>query len=134
MTSIEDSVSTVPRQALPLCIMLPMGLWFELPDTWANRRGAMILLRGLRQRDGRPLVTYEHLAQELGYADRRNVHNFWAEFEAVDRTWPPSCNAARKSMPRWWSVASRYGRLTLCGRVPKSTPSSNGAGPSTAST
>jgi transposase-like protein len=59
-----------------------MGLWFELPDTWANRRGAMILLRGLRRRDGWPLVTYEHLAQALGYADRRNVHNFWAEFEA----------------------------------------------------
>jgi hypothetical protein len=28
------------------------------------------------------LVTYEHLAHALGYADRRNVHNFWAEFEA----------------------------------------------------
>jgi transposase-like protein len=42
----------------------------------------MILLRGLLRRDGWPLVTYEHLAQELGYADRRNVHNFWAEFEA----------------------------------------------------
>jgi len=62
--------------------MLPMGMWFELPDTWTNRRGAMILLRGLHQRDGRPLVTYEYLAQALGYADRRNVHNFWAEFEA----------------------------------------------------
>ncbi len=82
MTPTEDSVSTAPRQALPLCIMLPMGMWFALPDTWANRRGAMILLRGLHQHDGRPLVTYEYLAQALGYADRRNVHNFWAEFEA----------------------------------------------------
>jgi hypothetical protein len=59
-----------------------MGLWFELPDTPANRRGAMILLRGLHRRDGWPLVTYERLAQQLGYADHRNVHNFWAEFEA----------------------------------------------------
>ena len=82
MTLPEDTVLTAPRQTQPLCIMLPMGLWFELPDTWANRRGAMILLRGLHQRDGRPLVTYEYLAQALGYADRRNVHNFWAEFEA----------------------------------------------------
>jgi transposase-like protein len=62
-----------------------MGLWFERPDTWANRRGAMILLRGLPRRDGWPLVTYEHLAHALGYADRRNVHNFWAEFEACGR-------------------------------------------------
>ena len=83
MTQTEDSASTEPRQPATLCVLLPMGLWFELPDTWANRRGAMILLRGLRLRDGWPLVTYEHLAQALGYADRRNVHTFfWSEFEA----------------------------------------------------
>ncbi|RPJ36660.1 MAG: DDE domain-containing protein [Planctomycetaceae bacterium] len=82
MTQTEDSGSAAPKQPDTLCILLPMGLWFELPDTWANRRGAMIVLRGLRRRDGWPLVTYEHLAHALGYADRRNVHNFWAEFEA----------------------------------------------------
>jgi transposase-like protein len=82
MTLREDTGSPDLRQPDTLCILLPMGLWFELPDTWANRRGAMILLRGLRRRDGWPLVTYEHLAHALGYADRRNVHNFWAEFEA----------------------------------------------------
>jgi hypothetical protein len=53
-----------------------MGLWFELPDTPANRRGAMILLRGLPRRDGWPWVTDERLAQQLGDADRRKVHNF----------------------------------------------------------
>ncbi len=82
MTQMEDTGSGQPRQPETLQILLPMGLWFALPDTWANRRGAMILLRGLHRRDGWPLVTYEHLAQEMGYADRRNVHNFWAEFEA----------------------------------------------------
>jgi hypothetical protein len=82
MTHTEDSGSTEPRQPDTLCILRPMGLWFARPDTWANRRGAMILLRGLRRRDGWPLVTYEHLAPALGYADRRNVHNFWAEVEA----------------------------------------------------
>ena len=81
MTQSEDNGSAQPRQPETFQILLPMGLWFELPDTWSNRRGAMILLRGLHRRDGWPLVTYEHLAQELGYADRRNVHNFWAEFE-----------------------------------------------------
>ena len=82
MTQTDDSGSTAPRQPAPLYSLLPMGLWFALFDTWANRRGAMLLLRGLRRRDGWPLVTYEHLAQALGDADRRNVHNFWAEFEA----------------------------------------------------
>jgi transposase-like protein len=85
MTQSEDTDSAPLRQPETFCILLPMGLWFELPDTWSNRRGAMILLRGLHRRDGWPLVTYEHLAQELGYADRRNVHNFWAEFEACGR-------------------------------------------------
>lgn len=82
MTQSEDTVSAPPRQPPTFCILLPMGLSLTLPDTWANRRGAMIVLRGLLRRDGCPVVTYEHLAQELGYADRRNVHNFWAEFEA----------------------------------------------------
>ena len=82
MTQSEDNGSAQPRQPDTLCILLPMGLWFALPDTWANRRGAMILLRGLHRRDGWPVVTYEHLAHALGYTDRRNVHNFWAEFEA----------------------------------------------------
>src|SRR5256712_5982686 len=82
MTQTEESGSTEPRQPDTLCILLPMGLWFALPDTWANRRGAMIVLRGLRRRAGWPLVTYEHLAHALGSADRRNGHNFWAEFEA----------------------------------------------------
>ena len=82
MIDSEDHGSGQPRPPQTFCLLLPMGLWFELPDTPANRRGAMILLRGLHRRDGWPLVTFEHLAQELGYADRRNVHNFWAEFEA----------------------------------------------------
>ena len=54
MTQSEDSVSTAPRQPQPFCILLPMGLSFTLPDTWSNRRGAMILLRGLLRRDGWP--------------------------------------------------------------------------------
>src|SRR5712691_5295490 len=82
MTPKEDTGSPAPTQADPLCLLLPLGLWLEIPDTWANRRGIMILLRCLRRDDGRPLVTYEHMAQALGYADRRNVHNYWAEFAA----------------------------------------------------
>jgi hypothetical protein len=82
MTLREETGSPDLRQPDTLCILLPMGLWFALPDTWAHRRGAMILWRGLRRRDGWPLVTSEHLAHALGYADRRHVHNFWAECEA----------------------------------------------------
>ena len=65
-----------------LWLPLPGGLWVEMADSWANRRGRMIFLRCLRTAAGRPLVSYERLAEGLGYADRRNVHNFWMEFEA----------------------------------------------------
>jgi transposase-like protein len=82
MTQSHPNGSAPPKPPQTFQLLLPMGLWFELPDTPANRRGAMIVLRGVHRRDGWPLVTYEHLAQQLGYADRRNVHNFWAEFEA----------------------------------------------------
>jgi hypothetical protein len=66
MTQSDDTGSAQPRQPETFCILLPMGLWFALPDTWSNRRGAMIVLRGLHRRDGWPLVTYEPLAQALG--------------------------------------------------------------------
>jgi transposase-like protein len=96
MTQSEDNASAPPRQPKTLQLRLPMGLWFELPDTWSNRRGAMILVRGLHRRDGWPLVTYEHLAREFGYADRRNVHNFWAEFEACGRDLAAFCQRRKK--------------------------------------
>ena len=82
MPPSKDQGSEPPRSPPSFCLLLPMGLWFALPDTPANRRGAMIVLRGLHRRDGWPLVTYEHLAHDLGDADRRNVHNFWAEVVA----------------------------------------------------
>lgn len=82
MTQTENTGLASSKQAPPLCVLLPLGLWLEVPDTWSNRRGMMLLLRWWRRADGRPLVTYEHIAQALGYADRRNVQNFWAEFEA----------------------------------------------------
>ncbi|MGH2542993.1 MAG: hypothetical protein ACRDIB_09360 [Ardenticatenaceae bacterium] len=82
MTQDDPNGSAPPKQPPTFQLFLPMGLWFELPDTPANRRGAIILLRGLHRRDGWPLATDERLAQQLGDADRRHVHNFWAEVEA----------------------------------------------------
>ena len=79
---MEDTAEPGEEQAETIQLKLPGGLWVEMPDTWANRRGLMILLRCLRTAEGRPLVTYDQLAEELGYADRRNVHNFWMEFKA----------------------------------------------------
>jgi transposase-like protein len=83
MTSArEDTGFTEQGQVESLCMDLPGGLRLEVADRWANRRGVMIFLRCLRGPDGQPWMTYEQIAQQLGYADRRNVHNFWAEFQA----------------------------------------------------
>ncbi len=82
MTQREDTVSTEPEQVESLRVTLPGGLLVEVANTWANRRAMMILLRSVQTPDGRSLMTYEQIAHALGYADRRNVHNYWAEFEA----------------------------------------------------
>ena len=78
---MEDTLESPVEQGETVCLKLPGGLWVEMPDRWSNRRGLMILLRCMHTSDGRRLVTFERLAEELGYADRRNVHNFWMEFE-----------------------------------------------------
>src|SRR5918992_4612132 len=92
MTQNHPTGSATPKPPEIFQLFLPMGLWFELPDTPSNRRGAMILLRGLHRRDGWPLVTYERLAQQLGYADRRNVHNL-ALYQHSCHKVQSSCNA-----------------------------------------
>jgi len=82
MTMLENNVPPSWEQVEWLWLTLPGGWWVEIPDTASNRRGLMIFLRCLRTAEGRPVVTFERLAEGLGYADRRNVHNFWMEFEA----------------------------------------------------
>lgn len=79
---LENNVPPSGEQVEWLWLTLPGGWWVEMPDTGSNRRGLMIFLRCLRTAEGRPLVTFERLAEGLGYADRRNVHNYWMEFEA----------------------------------------------------
>ncbi len=76
MTRMEDTPAITAEQGETVCLKRPGGLWVELPDTWSNRRGLMIFLRCMHTSDGRPWVTFERLAEELGYADRRNVPNF----------------------------------------------------------
>ncbi len=114
----EDRDISDEEQVEPLCIKLPGGMWLEITDSWANRRGLMILLRSLRGADGRALMTYDQIAQQLGYADRRNVHNFWMAFQAcgedleaflgrrkkVDEAVVGLCEQIWKAHPLWRAV------------------------------
>lgn len=85
MTQRPDRPNGTLEQEQTVCVRLTEEVRLEFPDTWANRRGLMIFLRCLQDAEGRPLVTYERIADQLGYEDRRNVHNYWAEFQACGR-------------------------------------------------
>jgi len=114
----EDTDFVESEQAEPLQIKLPGGLWLEMADTWSNRRGLMILLRCLRSPDGRALMSHKSIAQALGYADRRNVHNFWMTYEScgqdlgayltrrkkVDAEVVALCEQIWKAHPLWQAV------------------------------
>ena len=111
----EDMVFSALVQVQSLRLPVCEGVVLEMPDSWANRRGVMIFLRCLRDAEGHPLLTYERIAQMLGYPDRRNVHNFWMEFVAcgedleaflgrrkkVDAQVVALCEAIWKEHPLW---------------------------------
>ncbi|NTW17535.1 MAG: hypothetical protein HGA41_08810 [Syntrophaceae bacterium] len=51
------------------------------PDVGKNKKAVLIFLRALRSPEtGKPLLTYQCLADGFGYAARQNVENFVAEF------------------------------------------------------
>jgi len=118
---MKDSAAPCEEQVKTILLKLPGGMWVEMPETGANRRGLMIVLRCLRTAEGRPLVTYERLAEELDYADRRNVHNYWMDFEScgsdleaflvrrkkVDAEGVARCEQIWQGH-LWWSVVQVY--------------------------
>jgi len=54
----------------------------QIADTKSNRKALMVLLRSLRNPvTDRPLFTFKVIADAFGYPDRRNVNNYWRDFE-----------------------------------------------------
>jgi len=48
-----------------------------------NTKSLSIFLRAWRHPEtGKPLFTYQHIADALGYKDRQDTNNFWRQFEA----------------------------------------------------
>ena len=54
---------------------------FNLPDTVSNLKFLLVFLRLLIGKSGVNLLTFQQIADLFNYPDRRNVHNFWQEFE-----------------------------------------------------
>jgi transposase-like protein len=64
-------------------ITIKASQWnLQIADTKSNRKVLMVLLRSLRNPvTDKPLFTFKVIADAFGYSDRRNVNNYWRDFE-----------------------------------------------------
>jgi transposase-like protein len=59
----------------------------EFPEVENNRKAILVFLRSLCSPEtGKPLFTYQQLADAFGYKARQNVENFVAEFRASEQS------------------------------------------------
>lgn len=65
-------------------IRTEFGCWEFLNDQDnQNKKASIVFLRSWRVPEtGKPLFTYQQIADALAYKDRRDVNNYWREFEA----------------------------------------------------
>lgn len=65
-------------------IRTPSGSW-EFANDATNKKLSLIFLRAWQDdQTGKPLYTFQAIAEAFGYEDRRNVNNYWREFEASE--------------------------------------------------
>ncbi|MBN2256447.1 MAG: hypothetical protein JW704_01215, partial [Anaerolineaceae bacterium] len=62
-------------------VTIKVPVSFRLPETPSNRKFIVVFLRLLVLLTGERLVTHQQVADLMKYPDRRNVHNFWSEFQ-----------------------------------------------------
>jgi len=74
----QDICLTREDNAIEATINVPIG--FRLPDTVANYKLIIVLLRLFVRVGGSPPCTFQEVADLFGYSDRRNVNNFWRKF------------------------------------------------------
>ena len=75
----QDICLSTDNDHIEVTIKVPIR--FRLPHTVANLKFVMVFLRLLLRKDGSLLCTFQVIAQLFSYADRRNVNNYWREFE-----------------------------------------------------
>ncbi len=82
-TEIINEISSESREEK---IGLTIGnMRLELKDSKPNRKTLSVIVRELRFiASGEPVLTFQEIADELGYADRRNVQNFHREYKNSD--------------------------------------------------
>lgn len=86
---------TVERQDDTFVVKTPAGKW-EVAHTWLNEKLFLIFLRLWQDDTGKAVYTFQEIAEAFGYADRRNVHNYWQEFVACEREFVAFLRRKRK--------------------------------------
>ncbi len=74
--------TTSPPQEKTIGVTI-QDMRIELKDTMPNRKTLSVLIRELKDvESGKPMFTFQEIADNFGYADRRNPNNFYREFQA----------------------------------------------------
>lgn len=76
----KKSVVTVVLKEGFYHIKVKIPVSFSIIDTKNNKKLLLILLRLFVDEKEKRLLTFQQIADLLGYPDRRNVNNFWREF------------------------------------------------------
>ncbi len=77
---VKKSIVTVVQKEGCYHVKINIPVSFTLLKTKANKKVLLVFLRLLVDRKGKRLLTFQQIADLLGYPDRRNVNNFWREF------------------------------------------------------
>jgi hypothetical protein len=80
-------------------ITVKTAYWqLQLADSQANRKILMVILRGLKfPGTDKHVFTFKEIADALiNYRDRRNVNNYWREFEQCEKNIPDYIHRKRK--------------------------------------
>lgn len=75
----EESV-TIEREQGLIKVSILVPVIFSLPETKANLKFLYVFLRLLTTVTGKDLLTFDSIAFLMGFKDRRNVNNFYREF------------------------------------------------------
>jgi transposase-like protein len=61
------------------------AFYCDIHDTWENRKAWFVVLRSVcSPKTGKPLFSYQRIADGFGYKARQNIHNYVREYEQCD--------------------------------------------------
>jgi transposase-like protein len=76
----ENNSVSIKNDIQRWIINISVPVTISFPKTKNNTRLLYILLRMLCDMQGNRLLTYQAIAELIGFENRQNIHNFWSEF------------------------------------------------------